>query len=60
MSNKQVETFFVNKKQNEILRKILEFIIMIETNKSGKVTLSAQEKATVWNIQLNLNKDCTL
>jgi hypothetical protein len=58
--SKQVETFFVNKKQNEILRKILEFMIMIETNKSGKVTLSAQEKATVWNIQLNLNKDCTL
>ncbi len=58
--SKQVETFFVNKKQNEILRKILEFMIMIETNKSGKVTLSAQEKATVWNIQLNLNKDCTV
>ncbi len=57
---KQVETFFVNKKQNDILRKVLEFMIAIETNKSGKITVSAQEKATVWNIQLNLNKDCTL
>lgn len=56
---KQVETFFIDEKQNKVLRKILEYMIQIETNKSGKVTISAQDKATVWNIQLNLNKDCT-
>lgn len=57
---KKVEHFHITEKQNKILRKVLEFMIEIETNKSGKVTISAQDKANVFNVQLLINKDVTL
>lgn len=56
---KKTEHFFITEKQNKILRKVLEYIIEIEMNKSGKVTISAQDKANMFNVQLLINKDVT-